>query len=188
MERETIIYRGDKYHRYPKSKHLHLRRYFWAHTSKTPHALHRQIWIDNVGPIPPKHHIHHRDGDTSNNSISNLECISASEHARHHMLQPERVQKSRQNIKHAQKFATAWHKSPAGRKWHREHAIEIAHGKAKQVTCHECRKEFTTTVKRHSRFCSKRCRSRHDARTFRKANPHYYRQKNGVQLKCRGLS
>jgi hypothetical protein len=47
--------------------------------------LHRAKWEKLRGPIPTGHHIHHKDHDKLNNRISNLECISAGEHARRHM-------------------------------------------------------------------------------------------------------
>lgn len=42
--------------------------------------LHRYVWEKNNGPIPPGYHIHHKDGNKLNSEISNLECLSASNH------------------------------------------------------------------------------------------------------------
>lgn len=44
----------------------------------------RNIWKYFNGPIPEKHHIHHKDGDPTNNNIDNLECISSSDHTKLH--------------------------------------------------------------------------------------------------------
>lgn len=41
-------------------------------------------WIKNGGIIPPKHVLHHVDGNTTNNDIKNLSLMSCSEHAKHH--------------------------------------------------------------------------------------------------------
>lgn len=42
--------------------------------------LHRLVWEDHFGEIPKGFHIHHIDGDKTNNEVSNLEMISAHEH------------------------------------------------------------------------------------------------------------
>ena len=46
--------------------------------------VHRIIWELHYGPIPPKHEIHHVDGDRLNNELANLQCVSLSEHRRIH--------------------------------------------------------------------------------------------------------
>ena len=47
---------------------------------KKGRRLHREIWKDNNGPIPAKYHVHHIDGNRSNNALQNLTCIPGSEH------------------------------------------------------------------------------------------------------------
>lgn len=81
-EKITIEYNGKKYHRYPNSKRRQLRVYYWRHDKwkQAPVALHRQIYIDNFGPIPDGYHIHHKDGDTENNSPENLQALPAKVH------------------------------------------------------------------------------------------------------------
>lgn len=46
---------------------------------------HRLIWESVHGPIPPDHDIHHKNGNRSDNSIENLECIQSPEHSHQHM-------------------------------------------------------------------------------------------------------
>ena len=84
---ETIIYKEQKYNRNPDSKRRQHRLYFWRHDKwkEAPVALHRQIWIDNKGPIQKGYVVHHKDRNTLNNCISNLELLSPSEHAILHM-------------------------------------------------------------------------------------------------------
>lgn len=92
ITRETIIYNGKSYHRYPESKRRQLRVYFWRHDKwkEPPFALHRQIWIDNFGEIPEGYVVHHKDENTLNNEICNLECMSRYQHNSNHMLKEER--------------------------------------------------------------------------------------------------
>jgi hypothetical protein len=42
--------------------------------------LHSEIWIAENGPLPPDHICVFRDGDHTNLSIDNIECISRQEH------------------------------------------------------------------------------------------------------------
>jgi ribonucleotide reductase alpha subunit len=42
---------------------------------------HRLVWEGVFGPIPEDHDIHHIDGNTHNNNIENLECLSHSSHS-----------------------------------------------------------------------------------------------------------
>lgn len=48
--------------------------------------LHRLIYEDHYGPIPKGMQIHHIDGDTTNNDISNLQLVSISEHNKIHKV------------------------------------------------------------------------------------------------------
>ena len=44
----------------------------------------RKVWESHHGSIPKGFHIHHIDHDITNNSVENLELLSAREHAHHH--------------------------------------------------------------------------------------------------------
>jgi hypothetical protein len=47
---------------------------------------HRVVWELShnmtVGSLPSTMHVHHRDGNTSNNTLDNLECLTREEHAK----------------------------------------------------------------------------------------------------------
>ena len=55
--------------------------------SKHDAYAYRKIWEQHHGPIPKGKHIHHIDGDKTNNDISNLICISREMHREIHLLQ-----------------------------------------------------------------------------------------------------
>ena len=81
--RITIEYKGVKYHRYPDAKRRQLRVYYQHHGKwkEPPVFLHRKIYEDNFGPIPAGYHIHHKDGNTENNSPDNLQALPGRVHA-----------------------------------------------------------------------------------------------------------
>lgn len=45
---------------------------------------HRVVWEEAHGPIPKGYHVHHRNGDITDNRLENLELMSAGDHTRHH--------------------------------------------------------------------------------------------------------
>src|SRR3990167_5534805 len=164
MERETIIYRGEKYHRYPASKRRQLRVYYWKHPDwdYAPVALHRQIWIDNHGTIQKGYVIHHKDSNPLNNSLSNLECIQESIHMSNHAKEPKNIEKAKINL---QKFAIPkakeWHSSEEGLKWHKEHVkVSLAKIHYKEYECTWCKKKYLSK-KTNTTFCSARCYEKH---------------------------
>lgn len=120
--------------------------------------LHRYVWEQEVGKIPKSCHIHHIDGDKSNNSINNLTIITASGHARLHGAEAERKKIMKANIDKARVYAIKWHKSEEGRKWHSEQST--GH-KMKRYTkkCEVCGKEYQGT--KIQRFCSGACKAKY---------------------------
>ena len=71
---KSIEYRGQIFRR-------HRGRIYYT---RGPVALHRKVWEDANGPIPPGFHIHHRDHDSDNNELANLELVEESKHCSHH--------------------------------------------------------------------------------------------------------
>ena len=84
MRTITVQYGGKKWTRYPDSDRRTHRVYYQRHEKwkDAPVFLHRRIYEDNFGPIPKGWHIHHKDGNTENNSPENLEALSPSEHSK----------------------------------------------------------------------------------------------------------
>lgn len=57
----------------------------YADGTKATRYKHREVMERKIGRrLRSNEHVHHRDGNTLNNALRNLELLSASEHARHH--------------------------------------------------------------------------------------------------------
>lgn len=157
---DEVEYKGITFRRYSESDNPADRKYYRPHSGHIEdgvEALHREIWRDHNGEIPEGHHIHHKDGDPSNNDIENLECVSPKEHARRH---PEigGVQ-SEEHFKKMLKAAKGWHKSDEGSEWHRQHAKEIWEDREpKTKECEQCGTEFEYF--NNARFCSNACKAK----------------------------
>ena len=163
VHREDREYAGRIYYRYPKSTNPSDRHYFRTHGWRgIPRFLHRDVWEDANGPIPDGHHIHHIDGDTGNNDLTNLECIDAAAHWAHHdeinRKSDEWWEKSRARMDHARKFASEWHGSEEGRAWHSEHGKKAWEAREpKAATCEHCGNAYESHFPRG--FCSNKCRA-----------------------------
>lgn len=130
--------------------------------------LHRAVWEHHNGPIPKGYHVHHMDGDRSNNSIENLTLLEGHEHLSEHMSAPERVEHSKKLIEFARVAASKWHGSDAGRAWHAEHGKEYwKNAPMLTYTCTNCGKEYQTRNVSHSgnHFCGNNCRAAYRRKT-----------------------
>ena len=169
MIKDITIYKGKKYTRYPESKDRVSRVYF----QRSKKRLHRVIYEDNYGPIPKGWHIHHKDGDTLNNDISNLEAKKGSDHIKEHMLEKMRdkdfKEKVLMNLKIAQEEAKAWHSSPDGRKQHLKNGKILLSSsplreKKYECTCVVCEKiyfidQLQYNSPRKNIYCSRNCKA-----------------------------
>ena len=115
---ESIVFNGRKYNRYPESDNPAHRKYF----ARAGHRLHRDVWIYHNGPIPEGMHIHHIDGNTANNDISNLACVTRREHWAEHRAKISEWNRRPEQLEHLAQIrgsSAAWHKSPEGQAWHK---------------------------------------------------------------------
>ena len=129
--------------------------------------MHRFVWVCEKGEIPKGYHIHHKDGDKSNNSIDNLELIDAKMHSKLHadQLTDEQREWRRNNLNtNARPKAVEWHKSEEAKQWHSEHAkemIEKGIWNAKQeYVCEQCGKIFEQRKVKGHKFCSGACQQK----------------------------
>ena len=139
----------------------------YHYNSKLRKHMHQYVWEKENGPTPKGWEIHHIDGDTDNNDISNLQAMPMLEHKAIHAEKlrndPERLEKMRINLDiNARPKANEWHGSKEGREWHKRHYEEhkqLLHQKKKFI-CEQCNSEFVGVDMGKNRFCSKKCKSK----------------------------
>ena len=157
MKRETTEYDGQIYYRYPESPRRSDRVYY----KKITLYLHKKIWEDAYGEIPKGFHIHHKDGNTGNNSLGNLEILSCKDHRGKHEKAMTQKQKDarKNNMDEIRPMTKKWHASQEGHEWHKKHGIEGWDKRNEfEKTCMQCGKLFLTKTY-HQTFCSNACRA-----------------------------
>lgn len=151
-----IVFNGRPYRKYPHSKCRSVATYYISHPLPNKRTyLHRDIWEFHNGKIPPKHEIHHKDGNPENNDISNLECVTRQQHFQKHS---ELARTNPELDKY--KNSREWHKSLEGREWHKQNGADNWKKREKiLLICSECKKEFEghNTSKIGMHFCSGWC-------------------------------
>lgn len=103
-------------------------KYYWYKaTNGTSRSLHKHTWEKFNGPVPCGFEVHHKDSNSANNSISNLEILESAEHSRMHLLKriSDGTLNNETNLLKAREAAKIWHKSIEGRAWHKGHAKKI---------------------------------------------------------------
>lgn len=118
--------------------------------------LHRYVWEQERGPIPAGCHVHHINGDKSDNSIENLQLLTGQAHHVLHGADPALKDKMRENMKRAEKAAKNWHSSEEGLRWHSEHMKGFKQPRTEKI-CEWCGKTYSGT--KNARFCSNACRA-----------------------------
>lgn len=113
--------------------------------------LHLAVWRYHNGEIPRGACIHHIDGDRSNNDIGNLQLMPTI--SSHGKLHGENWH-GRDFPQIACDLAKEWHRSPAGREWHRHHyeAVKQRLHQTFDAVCLVCGKHFTSG-RAGAKFC-----------------------------------
>lgn len=149
---------------------------YWISVDAPRLRAHRWVWNNVNGTIPESCQIHHRDGNKSNNDISNLQLVSHRQHALLHLTEEkrEKLRKQANSVRHLTK---EWHKSKEGRAWHKYHAQKEGFGKWEfpEKACGHCQRPFKP-ANHHNIFCSNACKS-----AWRRA-----KKLDHVDLVCKG--
>lgn len=148
---------------YGKKFYLDKKTGYWISTACPKIRAHVWVWKHHHNLVPKGWHVHHRDGDKSNNAIENLTIMSVANHMKHHHDHYDDSFKKKQ-LDHCEKIrplTKAWHASPEGIAWHRLHAIKsnFGNGPAFDYECQQCFKPYQSKRKSVTRFCSNACKS-----------------------------
>lgn len=168
IDNETQMFNGKRYRRVGGARYFKHRNY-----------LHRDVWESANGPIPPGHHVHHIDHDAANNALENLVCVGRTKHLREHMLNPERQSASSRAIKIAREAAKAWHATPEGIEWHRQHAKNVWEVMPLHpCKCSVCGNVYEAPFPGRSKYCHPNCKATalRRRRGIPKATPEWRRQ------------
>ena len=125
--------------------------------------LHTEVWKHYKGDIPKGYHIHHVDGNTQNNDISNLNMVLESLHQR--FTGKKRIKDNPEWFKefHSKGIEAAkeWHKSEVGLQWHSEQGKKTWHNREyKKHNCEVCNKEYETRHSGVSKYCHNNCKAK----------------------------
>lgn len=151
-----LIFNGEYFSLDPKTG-------YWQST-KTRERMHRYVWRFYYGDIPQGYHVHHIDGDKSNNDISNLTLLTPYAHAQIHKQNrsSETTAKLKANCEKIRPLTKAWHGSKEGKEWHKRH-YEATKDKLyikKDYICLNCGKAFKSS-KAGAKFCCNACKSKY---------------------------
>lgn len=159
---EEFVFNGIIYRRFPNARQYSDRIYFRCdkHDHKKGFGyLHRDVWKFHNGEIPPKHHIHHKDENTENNDISNLQCISASDHSRWHGKENWKNQNSiKKTCEYCKKeFETKQYTKRFCSKncWSLSRYYSGVDNEIRK--CTSCGKDFETNKNQSHEYCSSKC-------------------------------
>lgn len=149
-------------HHFGKKFYLDHQSGYWMSTCKPRIRAHKWVWINYHGVPPKGMHIHHKDGNKSNNSIENLTILSPKDHVNHHLqIHPEYLKKRKESCEKIRHLTKEWHGSKEGRMWHKLHALKGKFGnwEPKEYSCQLCEKKYFTKKRSLCRFCSNSCKS-----------------------------
>lgn len=157
-ERNYVFFNGRKYSKQKSG--------YYQSTTTPRQSLHVAVWEFHFGKVPEGFHIHHRDENKDNNSISNLQLLRRSKHTIIHHVGKKYVVRKKPYYKN-QSVCIQCGKSFSSVKKNRKycsdkckHAWLSAHGRFNDREiriCERCGKEFETSKYDETRFCSLRC-------------------------------
>ena len=135
---------------------------YWISTTCPKVRAHVWVWRNHKGTIPKGHHVHHKNGDKSDNDINNLELMTQHAHLSLHMTPEKKIQASERMHKLVRPKADIWHGSEEGILWHKEHARKMNFGfwDLPEIKCLICKKLFKPKV-HHQKFCHNNCKAKY---------------------------
>jgi len=128
-----------------------------------PLHMHWYVWEHYNGKREKGFHIHHKDGNTWNNEISNLETVKSFTHLSEHAKKriKDNPEKFKEFYTKGIEAAKEWHKSEVGLQWHKEQGKKTWHNREyKKHNCEVCNKEYETRHSGVSKYCHNNCKAK----------------------------
>lgn len=122
-------------------------------------GIQQTIWAYVNGEIPKGYEIHHIDGNSANNTIENLQCMTKSEHTALHVTtgnirEYRCVQCGKKFTSNNRAKNSRFCSRTCATTWRRAN-VQV------EKACENCGKVFSTPKDRPSRFCSPHCSRAH---------------------------
>ena len=130
-----VEFNGERYYR-DKSDG-----YYKTSRSRGRRLLHRDVWEQANGPIPPGWHVHHGKFGRDCNELYNLAAMSAGDHHRTHMAQ--------EGPRGAFAATSSVRSDKRREEWRRR--------KPRKYICAECGNEYTSKSNKPTSYCSRKC-------------------------------
>lgn len=154
---QCIEWGGKRWHRYDGG---YYERTDKSTRPKLTRRLHREMWIDAHGPIPPGFDVHHSDEDKGHNDLGNFELLQKGAHMRHHR-KTKPIPKKDWAAPATLIFECVGCSTPLARKRKTVNPIckqcanrEAEERRKKPVRCQQCGTEF---MSRFGNYCGQRC-------------------------------
>lgn len=163
-----IEFENQIYKLWPESKNKGLANYFRCFKRELGvDYLHREVWKKHNGRIPEGYEVHHKDENSLNNEIENLELITIKEHKKKHSEESRKRGLLNVTSGHMEKIrhlTKEWHASEEGLEWHRENGKRVFGKDNRQYIdgkCQICSSIFKidTMLEYKTKFCSNNCKS-----------------------------
>ncbi len=134
---------------------------YWISTQCPKIRAHVWVWNHFHGTVPKGMHVHHRDGDKSNNDFTNLQIVSVSDHVKIHFDEdPSRREKAKDMADKYRHLTKEWHASDEGIAWHKLHGIKTWNEREPIKICCKICSAIAITKTYHQEFCSNACKSK----------------------------
>jgi hypothetical protein len=150
---EIQVFNGKEYKLYRGE------RYF----SRGNKRLHRVVWEYHNGKIPKGYEIHHKDENTHNNNIDNLNLVHKTLHQRFTLKKriKENPEWFEEYSKKGRDAAAEWHKTEEGIEQLKEASrISWLKRELHKKNCEICNKEYETPFPTKSKYCHQNCRAK----------------------------
>lgn len=139
---------------------------YWISTTCPKIRAHVWVWKYHNGETKKGFHIHHKDGDKSNNEIENLEEITVKEHVSKHYSELRSINNII-HINNIRPLTKEWHASQEGIEWHRQHGLKTWEDrKSFKINCLFCGIEIETKTY-HQKYCHQNCKAKHARRLLK---------------------